>query len=128
MSSRSERRKRIKVAEKLFLKPAGPLVAIDLEKEPHPAWMTRAFRNNRYTVMIDDNCPMNNGKTAIKAMIQAHDDKPIPNHWSEIQKIKNEIFGTQVFAVEYYPVQVELIDQHCVYWIFVSNDIPRPLF
>lgn len=93
-----------------------------------PDWMTRAFKNNRYIVMIDDNRKTTHG-TAICAMVQKTNDTPIVNHWSEMQKIKNEIFGAETTAIEYYPAESELIDHHNIYWLWIfPNDlIPKAI-
>ena len=100
---------------------------VDLSERPFvPQGMTRAYRNNRYTVMIYDDAPTTNGPVT-KVLIQNHFDEPIKNHWSEIQRIKNEIFGKEVMAIEYFPSESELIDQHNIYWIFIFPDgvIPK---
>ena len=93
-----------------------------------PRGMTRAFINTRYVVMVYDNSPVTTG-TAIRVMVQKHNDTPILNHWSEMQKIKNEIFGEETIAVEYYPAKSQLIDDHNIYWfwIFPENVLPIPL-
>ena len=110
-------------AKKLLQKPPGKLEPVDLSQHPNkPLWMTRCFRNNRYTVMIDDFAPMTNGLTAIKAMVQRHDNEPIPNHWREMQNIKNEIFGRQVTAIEYYPAEFDLCDVANIYWLWILGD------
>jgi len=114
-------------AKKLLRKPKGKLMPIDLSKVEHPDWMTRAFKNNRYVVMIDDNAKMTNGITAIKAMVQRHDDKPIPSHWKEMQNIKNEIFGNQKTAIEYYPATDNLTDIANIYWLWILPDGKLPL-
>lgn len=106
-------------AKRILRQPAGELKLVDFSKCQHPAWMTRAYRNNRYVVMINDNAQMTGGITAIKAMVQTHDDKPIKNHWREMQAIKNEVFGREATAIEYYPPESELIDQANIYWLWV---------
>jgi len=106
---------------RLLKLPQGVFEPIDLNVWPHPEWMTRAFRNNRYTVMINDNCPTSQGN-AIRAMVQRHDDLPIPNHWREMQKIKNVIFGTEALAIEYYPPESKLVDLKNIYWLWVFPD------
>lgn len=115
------------VAKKLLSKPPGSLEPIDLAGMPHPDWMTRAYSNNRYVVMINDNAVMTRGVRAIKAMVQRHDDKPIPNHWSEMQAIKNFLFGRDATAIEYYPPVRELEDVANIYWLWVLPDdvLPR---
>lgn len=123
-------RERKKAAAKLMKQAPGDLKPIDFSNSAKaPKWMTRCFRNNRYTIMIDDNALTTHGK-AIKALIQKHDDTPITFHWREMQKIKNEIFGRDVTAIEYYPAESQLIDQHNIYWmwIFPKDVIPIPCF
>ena len=56
-----------------------------------------------------------------KAMIQRHDDAVIPNHWAELQRIKNEIFGEEFWAVEYYPPHDETVDNANIYWLYVFD-------
>lgn len=76
--------------------------------------------------MVYDNAHTTHGP-AIQALIQSHADEPIKNHWSEIQRIKNEIFGKEVTAIEYFPAESELIDHYNIYWIFIYPDgvIPK---
>lgn len=105
------------------------LVEINLNDVHYiPDGMTRAFRNTRYTVMIYDNHPTSKGP-ATRVMIQRHDDAPIPNHWSELQKIKNAIFGEDVTAVEYYPAVSDLIDGFNIYWLWIypKDVLPIPI-
>lgn len=121
-----KRKARITEANKRFKLPPGGFKPIDLTLNPHPHWMTRAFVNNRYMVMINDLAETDKGQ-AIRAMIQRHDDSPIPNHWSELQKIKNELFGEQTVAVEYYPRMSELIDDHNIYWLWIYPEGVLPI-
>ena len=92
-----------------------------------PAGMTRAYRNTRYTVMVYDNSPTSHGP-AIRVMVQKHDDTPILFHWRELNKIKDEIFGEETVAVEYYPAKSKLVDDHNIYWlwIFPAGVLPIP--
>lgn len=106
-------------AKRLLKKPIGKLLPIDLTGLNAPTWMTRAFRNNRYVVMIDDAASMTGGITAIKAMVQRHDDRPIPNHWREMQAIKNELFGKATTGIEYYPAESNLVNLHNIYWLWI---------
>jgi len=123
----TDRQRRI-AAQKMFKLPVTNFKEIDLETASFiPKGMTRAFRNTRYTVMIYDNSLTNQG-CAIRVMIQKHNNTPILNHWSEIQKIKNEIFGEEVTAVEYYPAKSQLIDDFNIYWIWIfpQDILPIP--
>lgn len=124
--TRSQRRE---AAKNEFKKPETHLQQIDLSECGFiPKGMTRAFRNTRYTVMIYDNSPVTTG-TAIRVMVQNHYDKPIENHWREMQKIKNRIFGEETTAVEYYPAESQLINDHNIYWmwIFEKGILPLPI-
>jgi hypothetical protein len=77
--------------------------------------------------MVYNNSLVSTG-TAIRVMVQKHNDTPIVNHWSEMQKIKNEIFGEETTAIEYYPAKSQLIDDHNIYWfwIFPEGVLPIP--
>lgn len=122
-------RERFKEAQRLLKLPPGKLEQVDLSVAKFiPRGMTRAFRNNRYTVMIFDKHETTMGN-AIRVMIQKHDDTPIQFHWREMQKIKNTIFGEETFAVEYYPAESQLINDHNIYWmwIFPNNQLPIPI-
>lgn len=125
---RSKREQQI-IANRLLKMPKGKLEPVDLSKTNPPPWMTRCFRNNRYTVMINDNAPMTGGITAIRAMIQRHDNEPIYNHWREMQSIKNEIFGCNTTAIEYYPSERELEDVANIYWLWIipKDALPIPI-
>ncbi|MFD3283952.1 hypothetical protein ACE41O_12600 [Alteromonas macleodii] len=126
---RKQPKERLKKAAKLMKKPAGKFEPIQLSLAPNvPSWMTRAFSNNRYTVMIDDNCIMSDGKPAIKAMVQRHDDAIFPNHWAEMQRIKNEIFGLESVAVQYFPATSNLIDRFNIYWMFIFEEGRIPIY
>ena len=116
-------------AKRLLSKPKGKLEPIDFEQWPAPDWMTRAYRNNRYVVMIEDDVIMDNGSTAIKVMVQRHDDRPIPNHWREMQSIKNEIFSSESIGIEYYPPESQLTDKANIYWLWVfpNGGLPQAI-
>ena len=109
---------RQKAADRRFKLPPGELGPIDLAWCGAPSWMSRAFSNNRYVVMIDDRSPTTVGHVA-RMMVQRHDDKPIPGHWREMQNIKNAIFGKEATGVEYYPAESELVDMHNIYWMWI---------
>lgn len=116
-------------AQEAFKKPAGKFEPCDLELITRiPPGMTRAYRNNRYTVMIFDNKKTTAGQ-AICALIQRYDNEPIKGHWREMQNIKNEIFGEETMAIEYYPAESRLLDTHNIYWlwIFPAGIIPTML-
>lgn len=124
----SKRQRRLE-AQRLLKQPETKYEQIDLSEHAFvPDGMTMAFRNNRYTVMIYGNAKTTHGP-ATKILIQNHMDEPIKNHWSEIQRIKNELFGKEAMAIEYFPAESELIDQHNIYWIFIYPDgvIPKAI-
>jgi len=114
-------------AAQLMKKAPGPLTSCDLSvMSKIPPRMTRAYRNNRYTVMIFDDTLTTKG-LAIQVLVQQIDNRPIPGHWREMQNIKNEIFGREVVAIEYYPAESNLLDTHNIYWmwIFPPDVLPK---
>lgn len=124
--ARQRQRMRSKVAAQRYKLPAGKFVPVNLEETggpgpEHPQWMTRCFQNNRFVVMIDDNAKTDKGK-AVRVMIQMHGDTPIPNHWRELQEIKNSLFGPETVGVEFFPKESKLVDQHNIYWLWIFPD------
>lgn len=118
----------MKIAKKMLNKPAGPFVQIERSGLPSwPEWMTRAYKNNHFIVMMDDNCPMTDGTTAIKVMVQRHDDAVFPDHWATLQHIKNAFFGPEATAIEYFPPQSKLSNAANIYWFFVMPELPLPV-
>lgn len=117
----------MKLAKKMLRKPAGKFIQINPEHSRNwPEWMTRAYKNNHFVVMIDDNCPMSDGSTSVKVMVQRHDDAVFPDHWSTLQRIKNELFGSEVTAIEYFPAQSQLSNMANIYWFFIMPNLPLP--
>ncbi len=122
----NHRRERIKKARRMAKKGRGKWIEIDLSVATAvPPKCTRAYHNNLYMVTVYDNAPTTKGD-AIQVMVQPHNMLPIKHHWREMQRIKNELFGKEVFAVEYYPAQSKLIDDHNIYhfWIFPEGVLP----
>lgn len=79
------------------------------------------WQNNKYIVQVFLSVQRKN-KTYDKAMIRRSDSKPIDS-WQDLQKIKNEIFGPSIEAIQFFPPQAELIDDANLYWLFIE----RPL-
>ena len=122
--------KRRQEANRMMKLPSGKFKEMSpLQMQNAPDWMNLAYRNNRYIVMISTDQPTTKGP-AIMAMIQNHFNTPIKNHWRVIQEIKNEIFGDEVTAIEYYPAQKDVVDMANIYWIWIFNDpdvLPLPI-
>lgn len=91
-----------------------------------PGWMTRAFANNRVMVMVRDHAPTSAGP-ATRAMVKMHDGRPVL--WSVMQRVKNELFGPETWAVQYMPAEAQLVNSCNLYWIWVypAGVLPIPL-
>lgn len=114
----SKRQRRI-AAQGLLKKPEDQFEIIDLATANYvPPGMTRAYHNNRFTVMIYDGSTTTHGPATV-ARIQNHTDTPIINHWAVLQRIKNVLFGVEVTAVEYYPAESQLENIHNIYWLVI---------
>lgn len=117
------------LAKKFNKQPVSEFKQIDLSKVGFlPFGMTRSFRNNRYVIMVFDNAKTTAGD-AIQILIQKIDNTPILNHWAEIQKIKNEVFGKETTAIEYFPAESQLVDKYNIYWIWIypPGVLPIPI-
>ena len=76
----------------------------------------QVFQNNIYTVQVFNfKCEWGHVR---KAMIRRNDELPEHN-WLKIQRIKNEVFGEDVVALEVYPKQRNLVDVANLYWLWV---------
>lgn len=119
--SRKEAREKTKEIEKRMRLPPGKFKEVILRGKSIPdipKCVDRGYFNNRYNVLVVDSHNTTNGP-CIRAIITRLDGSIIPNHWSEIQKIKNEIFGEEVMAIEYYPKQSDLKDAVNAYGISI---------
>lgn len=86
---------------------------IDLNKSNGvPPKCLCAFQNSQYIVTVYCN------DSTVKLMIQRKDDSVPTNQFSDFQRIKNELLGKGKMAVQYYPPESDLIDEHNIYWLF----------
>ena len=75
------------------------------------------FLNSRYQVNVRHfNCPppFNDG---IELSIKTRDKAPF-HSWRDLQRIKNELIGTEVEAVELYPAESRLVDTANQYYLY----------
>ncbi len=77
------------------------------------------YQNNKYIVQVFLN-QKRNGRIYTKVMIRRSDAQPIYS-WSDLQRIKNECFGEEVEAIQYFPKQSELTDVANLYWIWIEQ-------
>lgn len=94
---------------------------------PWPAFATRVYQNNRYTVMVNDAARSTKGPV-IQAYVSAHNTGR-DVFWKDLQRIKNEVFGEEAVAVQYFPRESKLVDLVNVYWLFVypAGVLPEPI-
>lgn len=118
--NQSKRQQRIQEAQQRVkaLFERTPFQLVETNWKEVPEWVTRVYANNKYRVTVGDNCPTTKGP-AIRAMVQANNGMIIGDHWKELQRIKNEIFGEEALAIEYYPPQSKLVDQKNIYWLWI---------
>lgn len=87
------------------------------------------FLNSRYQVnMRKIRCPppFNDG---IELSIKTRDKAPFHN-WRDIQRIKNELLGPEIEAIELFPSESRLVDTANQYYVFAFpwNDFPGHRF
>lgn len=59
--------------------------------------------------------------------IRRNDAAPV-HSWSDLYRIKNELFGEEFTALEVYPAKSELVDVANMYWFFVMPHGEKPPF
>jgi hypothetical protein len=64
---------------------------------------------------------LRNKKMYTKVMCRRSDSKPICD-WQDLFRIKNEIFGEEVEAVQFLPRKSELTDVANLYWFFIEQE------
>lgn len=79
-----------------------------------PRGMNRIWKNNMYIVQ---EFLKPGGITLL--MVRRNDAAPMRS-WSDMQRIKNELMGTDRVAVEVYPREEDVVDQANMYhlWVF----------
>lgn len=99
-------------------KALGPFEFVerpDVLDFPHcPKWLTRALNSGRYWIQEKEE-----HSGWMRAMIGRHDKKPC-GAWSELQRIKNEAYGADRWAVQCFPPDEELTDVANIYWLYVA--------
>ena len=72
-------------------------------------------KNSRYSVQAYQS------ETYILAGIRRHDQSTDVS-WASKQRIKNELFGEEKTAIEFFPPKSALIDDANIYWIWIPVD------
>lgn len=79
----------------------------------------KVYQNHKYIVQVFHN-DMSKGKPMIKVMVRRSDGQAICN-WQDLFRIKNEIFGEEIEAIQYLPKKSELTDVANLYWFFIEE-------
>lgn len=77
------------------------------------------YQNNKYIVQVFFNSKRK-GRLYTKAMIRRADAEPIYS-WQDLYRIKNELFGDEIEAVQFMPPKSELIDDANLYWFYIEQ-------
>ena len=80
----------------------------------------KMLQNNRYIVSIEDGY-IRNGVIYKRIMCRRSDSKPIYS-WQDLFRIKNELFGDEVEAIQFLPKKSELVDCANIYWLFIKEE------
>ena len=85
----------------------------------------RIYINSIYQVQIEEkDCPPPFGK-CLYLSIKTHDRQP-RHDWRELQRIKNELVGENVEAVELYPAEDRVVDAANQYHLFCFPKLAFP--
>lgn len=79
----------------------------------------KCFQNNKYIVQVKYKVPIK-GKFYTRVMTRRSDSEPILS-WTDLYRIKNEIFGEEVEAIQFLPKVSELVDVANLYWFFIEE-------
>lgn len=77
------------------------------------------WQNHKYIVQVFER-QLRNGKFYTRVMCRRSDAEPIYS-WNDLYRIKNEIFGEEVEAVQFMPKLSELTDVANLYWFWIEE-------
>lgn len=85
----------------------------------------RCYRNSRYTVWKRELTPVEPFGVGIHLSIKLN-DRQVIHDWRDLQRIKNELVGPEVEAVELYPKDSRVVDTSNQYhlWCFPNYTFP----
>ena len=78
----------------------------------------KVYSNNKYIVQVFKYVERK-GRKYTKFMIRRSDSEPIYS-WQDMYRIKNEIFGEGVEAIQFFPKKSELVDVANLYWFWIE--------
>jgi hypothetical protein len=71
------------------------------------------WKNHRYTVMVD-----RDDSGIVKSLSIRRNDRKALRDWRDLQRIKNEIAGEDVEAMELYPMEERVVDTSNQFWLW----------
>ena len=83
-------------------------------------WPDQIFSNNKFIVQIFLGRRTIGGVAYDKAMIRRSDAHPVVA-WGDLQRVKDEVFGPEIEAIQFFPKRSELIDAANLYWLWVPS-------
>lgn len=92
-----------------------------LKIEGRRTW-DKVWKNNRYFVFMTKNERVWLGWWWSQVMIKRCDSQPIYS-WSDVFRIKNELFGDETEAIQFFPKKSELVDSANIYWFFIKTRV-----
>jgi hypothetical protein len=79
----------------------------------------KVYQNNKYIVQVFYN-DISKGRQMTRVMVRRSDGAAICN-WQDLFRLKNEIFGEEIEAIQYLPKKSELTDVANLYWFFIEE-------
>jgi hypothetical protein len=89
------------------MQPA-PTTAPRPQLKPNERWAPHVFCNSRYSVQVSH--VSTDIGLVTHLWIRRHDQE-MSRSWSDMQRIKNELAGSERIAVEVFPAESELVDK-----------------
>lgn len=81
-----------------------------------PDGLVRFVKNNRYSVQFFHH--QTEWGPVEQLLVRRHDEKPVRS-WADMQRIKDELVGSDRLAIEVFPPQQKLVDQANCYHLWV---------
>lgn len=150
MTSRSERRAEERARAKAARKEARALAQLDAGREVifeggWPSWSPFvllhgpgspfcemvggdfAYANSRYQVVVKFERSWDGWPPLMHLSIKTHDKRCV-HDWRDMQRIKNELAGTEAEGVELYPAESRLMDEANQFHIYCTHPLVKMPF
>jgi hypothetical protein len=100
----------------------GPFKPLPLPPNAGP--VEKIFTDDMHTVLVS-RCTLR-GEEYVSLAIRRRDGAKLSDHWGTLMRIKDQLLGAEIEAVELYPARSRLVDHGNDYHLYCRTEGPFP--